>query len=217
MLPPLIECHGDSTTWGAVFDRLDLARNRAFYSQTPVPPIRTCEQLLRNRFGALFCFNLGVNQARSADLLGDGSTWAARMKTSPAAVVCLNLGMNDVRDGLSALDYSGRMSQLVDGALRAGKWVVVEAPNPVSDGKLPYGEALVASRLDALVEALLSVLQSRPVSVCDHYHDVQKIAGWADLVPVDVHPNAQLYAIRGTALGKKLIPIVSIGRAGVKA
>jgi lysophospholipase L1-like esterase len=142
-----------------------------------------------------------VNQGLSGDnasswLDRDGATippcdWEAEMRASQAQVIVLNWGINDTFQ-LTENRFRRSMEKLIETALRAGKTVMLETPNPVD----PSINKRVAAKLPALVAIDRELSLKYNLLLIDEYQACSNSGSWFSLLSDGIHPTVEGYKFK---------------------
>lgn len=202
-----IEMYGDSTTYGIG------ATNPATESEPAV-----LSALFAGRYDPavkqVLISNQGVPGTIAQQLLAgsDGVhlPFTQLMANSNANMVILNYGMNDSAPAAGVtLEYYGQiLGQLIDIARAAGKFVVLQQPNPSCT---PDHAAL-----GDYVRKLNAVAQAKGVAVVDQYLRSLELTqslnptcwDWHTYLPDGVHPNTSLYSFKASNTFNVILPTV---------
>jgi lysophospholipase L1-like esterase len=184
--PFVIEFYGASSVWGA--------RSGDTSRQVTVTEPEAFQAGIVERFPHSIVINHGINGTTARDWLnGDaqvGTPWADRMKASTAAIVIVQLGVND-SNSYPVADYVAALDGLVQQAREAGKTIILETPGPVDNASLaPYAAAMI------------ELAARRGVPLIDQY---SHWTGWMKanrvkirtLVPDGTHPSDHWYVEKG--------------------
>lgn len=205
-----IEMYGDSTTRGV--DGTD----GQVHANTSEPAVLA--GLLTARYDPAVkqvqVANEGVPGTSAYNLLygSDGVhvAWAQLMAASTAQMVILNFGMNDssTLNSVSLADYQYQVGQLIDIARAAGKFVVLQQPNPSCTPD--------HVNLGTYVRALDDVARTKSVPVVAQYWRSLELTqqinptcwDWHSYIPDGIHPNASLYSFKASNTFNVIAPIV---------
>lgn len=213
-----IEMYGDSTTRGV--DGTD----GQVHATTSEPTVLA--GLLTARYDPAVkqvqVANEGVPGTSAYNLLygSDGVhvAWAQLMASSTAQMVILNFGMNDssTLNSVSLADYQYQMGQLIDIARAAGKFVVLQQPNPSCTAD--------HVNLGDYVRALDGVGRAKSVPVVEQYWKTLELVPRFQgidpnvsipcfnlpnlYIPDGIHPNEALYSFKASNTFNLIAPVV---------
>lgn len=209
-----IACFGDSTMWGA--DPANLA------AQVAEPPPQALQATLRKYYGntAATVTNNAISGTTSDQMLrgtdGSGSTFAAKMAVSGAAVVFCNHGINDA-DGTvgntTPAQYKANLVTFIRICRQYGKTPVLVTPNP--NWSIGGRVQSRAEPVKLYASIMRQVAQEHGVALVDTFDWVQrqlasgKVTTQA-LLGDGIHPTAACAAQNGRNLA---IPLVGQIRA----
>ncbi|WP_114810877.1 SGNH/GDSL hydrolase family protein [Paraburkholderia kururiensis] len=182
----VIEAYGDSTTLG-----ISCADGRC--GPRPQNAVTYLQDDLRAAHGErVSVANYGIGGTMATQLL-DGSSrnppWKARLATSPAQIVTINYGINEVMRNQTPEQFYAAETALVKDALAAGKLPVLQTSNPMPDGRLN-------AKLGAMVAMTRRVAQEQHVPLVDHYASIQTLADWKGMMSDGAHPKPELYRVK---------------------
>lgn len=199
----LVEFHGDSTTFGAdPFNQYHAVR-------WPVPELVERSLHRDYAFDHIECLNFGVSGTQAVDLLRARPGWRRQLEASPASVVVLNFGINDVWARPDPLAGFAAMRQLVTVAAQQGKVVVVETPNPVAVGMGRLGLAEQGARLACWCAALRVLAVRHGAYLCDHHAHLPVVyPKWREHTPDGIHPDQTLYRFKARRLTTTLVDVL---------
>lgn len=207
--PPtvLVEAYGDSTTLGAI-----TINNQLTLTKRNQPTF--LEQALQEQFGkAVIVDNKGIGGTEAAQLLNGLAgfmPWHVSMLESKADIVILNFALNDMRlkqqpePGVPSVppeEYAQVMRSLILTARKAGKFVVLEEPNPTCFQPK-------VGQIQQYVAALRSVATETKTPLVPAFDKIQAMDNWKSLFSDCVHPKEELYKIKGRNTADVLKPIV---------
>lgn len=180
-----VDYYGDSTIYGYrthVGGQVATPAPAAFYNA--LPPER--KYTVRNE---------GVSSTDACQLR-DGTdgvhpAWTQQMQSSPAQIVIISFGINDQwRFGVD--QFKDCLTDLVNGARSAGKYPVLETPNPTRDSG--------AGGLDAYATAMREVASTNAVRLIDQYAYLTNYLGGrnpTEICPDGLHPTEEVYIMKG--------------------
>jgi lysophospholipase L1-like esterase len=137
--PFTIEYYGASSVWGAESGNTS--------RQVAVTAPEAFQAGIVGKFPHSIVINHGINGTTARDWLTGsaavGIPWAERMKASGAAIVIVQLGVND-SNSYPVKEYVAALDGLVRQAHEAGKTIILETPGPVDNKALaPYAAAMI--------------------------------------------------------------------------
>lgn len=142
-------------------------------------------------------YNRGVGGNNTSKMLagtdGVNGPWAEQIPRETVRIIVLNPGINDY--GLTVEQYKANLNELVTIAQKAGKIVILEEPNPVSETMTPLMQQLNFD-IQAFNErraAMKHVANHRGVYFC-----AQPRAPLVD----GIHPTVDGYAVKAGRLQK---------------
>lgn len=192
----LIEVYGDSTALGCTVTPGASAGacQAAGYAQANPTAPQQLQTLLQAKYGTTVSVaNHGVAGTTAARLLtGDGVNlpWAQQMAQSKADIVMFNFAINDSKmlANEPLAESQGNESQLVSIAKAAGKTVVIETANPVTDPS--------CAALPTYVAASLSVANTWGITAIDMYGFLETQPNWNSMLSDTEHPTAAGYVTK---------------------
>lgn len=199
----VINAEGDSTMYGNEFPGGVLKR-----TQTP-PPV-AAQAALRDQFGAsVTVVNNGIPGTTVLDDLqgittqyGSEVALPTKLASDPAQIVVENFGINDsVKGGMTPQIFHDQLTTWVTTVRGMGKIPVLEEPNPVTHPEYAAG-------LPDYVAAVDQVAKEQNVTLIDQYAYIQSIPNWQSMLTDGIHPDDQLYTLKGQHMAKVLAPIV---------
>jgi lysophospholipase L1-like esterase len=181
-----IEAYGDSTTLG-----ISCADGRC--GPRAQNAVTYLQDDLRAAHGErVSVANYGIGGTMASQLL-DGSSrnppWKERLASSPAQIVTLNYGINEVMRNQTPEQFYAAETALVKDALAAGKLPVLQTSNPMPDGRLN-------AKLGAMVAMTRRVAEEQHVPLVDHYAAIQTLADWKLMMSDGAHPKPELYRLK---------------------
>nr|WP_255218877.1 SGNH/GDSL hydrolase family protein [Paraburkholderia kururiensis] len=182
----VIEAYGDSTTLG-----ISCADGRC--GPRPQNAVTYLQDDLRAAHGErVSVANYGIGGTMASQLL-DGSSrnppWKDRLSSSPAQIVTINYGINEVMRNQTPEQFYAAETALVKDALAAGKLPVLQTSNPMPDGRLN-------AKLGGMVAMTRRVAEEQHVPLVDHYASIQTLADWKLMMSDGAHPKPELYRLK---------------------
>lgn len=194
-----IAFYGDSTAYGSAMDA-----DGKYYRTSNNEPDQL-EWLLQKQFGArVFVENHGVPGAKCPDFLWGKnavrSKWEDEMKSVPADIVVMNVGLND--PGVYTMgDFRFCYTQLMSIARANGKIFVVATVNPVD--KHFNGTYWSTTHIQQWMR------DQYKVPLIDHWTETMYGSeNWRAMLPDQIHPNDEFYGIKAARSARVLAPIV---------
>lgn len=203
--PVLIEAYGDSTTLGITCSDGHCgpqAHNAVTYLQDE----------LRARYGdRVQVTNYGVG-GTTATQLRDGTggrrtgpttglPWQERLAVSPAQIVLINYGINEVMRNQTPEQFYTAETTLVKTARALGKQPVLQTANPMPDNRLN-------ARLAAMVAMTRRVAVEQQVPLVDQFAYVSSLPDWKTLMSDGAHPKPELYRLKAQQDFQVVEPLV---------
>jgi lysophospholipase L1-like esterase len=204
--PPTIAMYGDSTTAGYIGYGFTITPNNE-------PAYLAYSFWLAGYTAAVENHGIG---AITCPQLRDGSgyvprNWWQEMAASSAAIVTINLGMNDAgyRDAGRPI-FTTCLGTLIDVARGYGKTVVLETPNPRLPGAVGDEGTMVAT----YATDMRAVAASKGLFIIDQWTYETLYYDWpSHVAPNGVHPDEAMYAYKATIAFDVLQPLVTaLGR-----
>ncbi|MFT4067540.1 SGNH/GDSL hydrolase family protein [Paraburkholderia sp.] len=205
--PPriLIDAYGDSTTLGITCEAGHCgpqARNAVTYLQDD----------LRARYGArVRVDNYGVGGTMATQLRDGtgnrragpdaGLPWRERLAASPARIVLINYGINEVMQNQTPEQFHAAETALVQTARALGKQPVLQTSNPMPDNRLN-------ARLAAMVAMTRRVAAEQQVPLVDQFAYVSSLPDWKTLMSDGAHPKPELYRLKAEQDYQVVEPLV---------
>lgn len=191
--PILIEAYGDSTTLGITCSDghcAAQANNAVAYLQDE----------LQARHGArVQVANYGVGGTTAAQLRDGtgnrragptaGLAWQARLAASPAQIVLINYGINEVMQNQTPAQFYDAETALVKTAQALGKQAVLQTSNPMPDNRLN-------ARLAAMVAMTRRVAAEQHAPLVDQFAYIGNLPDWKTLMSDGAHPRPALYQLK---------------------
>ncbi|WP_066736548.1 SGNH/GDSL hydrolase family protein [Cupriavidus sp. D384] len=194
----VIAAEGDSTIWGQQTIDSSYAR-----SAHPAPAVT--QSILREQFGdTVTVSNQGRGGATAREaIVGQpryDMPFAQRMATDPARIVVMNWAINDYTRS-SRDDYRESLIAAVNIVRAAGKIAVLEEPNPIC---IPGGDDM-----EKYVAIMRTVAVDTRTPLIAQYDYIRSLPDWKGMLTDCLHPNDDLYAIKGQKVAIALAPIVA--------
>jgi acyl-CoA thioesterase I len=203
--PVLIEAYGDSTTLGITCSDGHCgpqAQNAVAYLQ----------EALQARYGdRVRVTNYGVGGTMATQLRdgtgsrragpANGLPWQERLAASPAQIVLINYGINEMMHNQTPDEFYAAETTLVKTARELGKQPVLQTANPMPDNRLN-------ARLAAMVEMTRRVAAEQQVPLVDQYAYVGSLPDWKTLMSDGAHPKPELYRLKAQQDFKVVEPLV---------
>jgi len=182
----ILGMYGDSTMEGAVNinGKIVFPKENAPYQLQKLLPMATV-------------INQGLSGDNASNWINrDGETippctWDDEMRTSKAQVIVMNWGINDAFQ-LTTKEFRQAMEKLIQGAIRAGKTVVIETPNPVNQAV----NQQVAKALPAIVQIDKELALKYNLLLIDEFGACTHQLAWNSLLSDGVHPSVEGYKFK---------------------
>ncbi|HIE4429965.1 TPA: SGNH/GDSL hydrolase family protein [Burkholderia multivorans] len=169
----------------------------------PAPTIMQAE-LVQSLGGQITVTNNGIGGTTAPESLNGLTPFSAPLATRLASIrpniVIVNYGINDAGRETTD-DYQQALVGIVAAIRGAGAVPVLEEPNPVCKGPGP--------QLDAYVGAMRTVAQQYGVLLIQQYDYIKSLPDWQSMLPDCVHPNQDLYRIKGDREAQQLAGLVA--------
>ncbi|MGF6569231.1 acyl-CoA thioesterase-1 [Paraburkholderia sp. GAS333] len=201
----LIEAYGDSTTLG-------ITCSNGHCGPQPQNAVSYLQDELQARHGAqVRVTNDGVG-GTTATQLRDGTgnrragptaglPWPQRLAASPAQIVLINYGINEVMQNQTPEQFYATQTSLVKTALALGKQPVLQTSNPMPDNRLN-------ARLAAMVAMTRRVAIEQKVPLVDQFAYVSSLPDWKTLMSDGAHPKPDLYRLKAEQDFEVVEPLV---------
>jgi len=203
--PVLIEAYGDSTTLGITCSDGHCgpqAQNAVAYLQ---------DELQARHGERVRVTNYGVGGTTATQLRdGTGSRrvrtpaglpWQERLTASPAQIVLINYGINEVMRNQTPEQFYAAQTALVTTARALGKQPVLQTANPMPDNRLN-------ARLATMVAMTRRVAAEQQVPLVDQFAYVSSLPDWKTLMSDGAHPKPELYRLKAEQDFKVVEPLV---------
>jgi lysophospholipase L1-like esterase len=189
----LIDAYGDSTTLGITCSEGHCGpqqQNAVSYLQ---------EDLHAHYGDRVRVANLGVGGTMATQLRDGtgnrragptaGLPWQERLAASPAQIVLINYGINEVMQNQTPEQFYAAETALVKTARALGKQPVLQTSNPMPDNRLN-------ARLAAMVAMTRRVAAEQQVPLVDQFAYVSLLPDWQTLMSDGAHPKPGLYRLK---------------------
>jgi lysophospholipase L1-like esterase len=191
---PIIAMYGDSTTAGWTDSGGITSNNEPALLQAALPGV-----IVENHgISGITCDDL-LNGRRSVQ-----QNWWMEMSTSKAAIVTVNLGLNDVFRPENQSFYKASMGVLVRVAQGYGKIVVIETPNPLG----PNFTQEWRDRVQSYAADARDAARANDAFIIDQWTYDQELADWQSHLSATGHPDDTLYAYKARVALSVLGPLV---------
>jgi lysophospholipase L1-like esterase len=118
-----------------------------------------------------------------------GLPWQERLAASPAQIVLINYGINEVMQNQTPEAFYAAETALVKTARALGKEPVLQTSNPMPDGRLN-------ARLAAMVAMTRRVAAEQQVPLVDQFAYISNLPDWKTLMSDGAHPKPGLYRLK---------------------
>lgn len=189
-----VSAEGDSTMWG-----YQVVNNAAVQSPNNVPVE------LQKMLGVPVINNAIPATTVCERLSGDApykAPLSAELATNAAQIYIGNWAINDssMHIGEPLATFQGCLVEFVTQVRAAGKTVVLEEPNPVTNATFPA--------LADYVAAIDYVATQMNVPLVRQYSYIQTVPGWQSMLTDGIHPNDAMYLIKAQQEAIVLAPII---------
>lgn len=203
--PVLIEAYGDSTTLGITCSDGHCgpqSRNAVSYLQDDLQA-RVGERVVVTNYGVGGTMATQLRDGTGNRRAGPtaGLPWQARLAASPAQIVLINYGINEVMQNQTAEQFYAAETALVTSARALGKQPVLQTSNPMPDDRLN-------ARLAAMVAMTRRVAAEQRVPLVDQYAYVSSLPDWKTLMSDGAHPKPDLYRLKAEQDCRVVEPMV---------
>lgn len=200
----VIDAQGDSTMYG--FQTSD---NFQKSWQTANNPPALLQAQLQAQFGTVVTvINNGVPGAtlgERMDGLAGVTSYAQQIAAQTAQVVIVNFAINDANPGNAYHEtpdqFRNYLIQFIATSQAAGRIVVLEEPNPVTD---PTINAAIAN----MVQVTDQVALQMNLPLVKQYDYILSLPNWQTLLIDGVHPTDALYEVKEQREADVVLPIV---------
>ncbi|EEA02531.1 lipolytic protein G-D-S-L family [Burkholderia sp. H160] len=203
--PVLIDAYGDSTTLGITCSDghcAAQARNAVTYLQLALQA-HDGERVRVTNYGVG-----GTMAAQLRDGSGNrragptaGLPWRERLAASPARIVLINYGINEVIQNQTPEQFYAAETTLVQTARALGKEPVLQTSNPMPDNRLN-------AKLADMVAMTRRVAAEQQVPLVDQYAYVSSLPDWKTLMSDGAHPKPELYRLKAEQDYRVVEPLV---------
>ncbi|MCX4172517.1 MULTISPECIES: SGNH/GDSL hydrolase family protein [Paraburkholderia] len=201
----LVDAYGDSTTLGITCSEGHCgpqAQNAVSYLQDE----------LQARYGQrVRVTNYGVGGTMASQLRDGtgnrragptaGLPWQERLAASPAQIVLINYGINEVMRNQTPEQFYAAETTLVKTARALGKEPVLQTSNPMPDNRLN-------ARLAEMVAMTRRVAAEQQVPLVDQFAYVSNLPDWKTLMSDGAHPKPGLYRLKAEQDFQVVDPLV---------
>ncbi|MFL9983245.1 SGNH/GDSL hydrolase family protein [Paraburkholderia sediminicola] len=201
----LVDAYGDSTTLGVTCGDGHCgpqAQNAVSYLQDE----------LQARYGQkVRVTNYGVGGTMASQLRDGtgnrragptaGLPWQERLAASPAQIVLINYGINEVMRNQTPEQFYAAETTLVKTARALGKEPVLQTSNPMPDNRLN-------ARLATMVAMTRRVAAEQQVPLVDQFAYVSNLPDWKTLMSDGAHPKPGLYRLKAEQDFQVVDPLV---------
>ncbi|NML31238.1 SGNH/GDSL hydrolase family protein [Paraburkholderia antibiotica] len=130
-----------------------------------------------------------------------GLPWRERLAASPAQIVLINYGINEVMQNQTPEQFYAAETTLVQTARALGKQPVLQTSNPMPDNRLN-------ARLATMVAMTRRVAAEQQVPLVDQYAYVSGLPDWKTLMSDGAHPKPALYRLKAVQDYRVVEPLV---------
>jgi acyl-CoA thioesterase I len=188
-----IDAYGDSTTLG-------ITCSEGHCGPQPQNEVTYLQDELRTHHGErVRVVNLGIGGTMASQLrdgignrrngAGAALPWRERLAASPAQIVLINYGINEVMQNQTPEQFYAAQTALVKTARALGKVPVLQTSNPMPDNRLN-------ARLAAMVAMTRRVAAEQRVPLVDQFAYVSRLPDWETLMSDGAHPKPGLYRLK---------------------
>ncbi|RZF27575.1 SGNH/GDSL hydrolase family protein [Paraburkholderia sp. UYCP14C] len=201
----LIEAYGDSTTLGITCSDghcAPQAGNAVTYLQQALQAHDGERVRVANYgVGGTMAWQLrdGTGNRRAGPTAG--LPWRERLAASPARIVLINYGINEVMQNQTPAQFYAAETSLVETARALGKQPVLQTSNPMPDNRLN-------ARLAEMVAMTRRVAAEQQVPLVDQYAYVSSLPDWKLLMSDGAHPKPALYRLKAEQDYQAVEPLV---------
>ncbi|HZZ11640.1 MAG TPA: SGNH/GDSL hydrolase family protein [Paraburkholderia sp.] len=189
----VIDAYGDSTTLGITCDAGHCgpqAQNAVAWLQDALQTKHGERvQVVNDGVGGTMASQLrdGTGNRRAGPTAG--LPWRERLAASPAQIVLINYGINEVMQNQTPQQFYEAETSLVKTARAQGKQPVLQTSNPMPDNRLN-------ARLAAMVAMTRRVAAEQHVPIVDQFAYVSALPDWKTLMSDGAHPKPELYRLK---------------------
>jgi lysophospholipase L1-like esterase len=201
----LIEAYGDSTTLGITCSGghcSPQAQNAVAYLQDELQA-RHGERVLVTNYGVGNTMATQLRDGTGNRRAGPtaGLPWQERLAASPAQIVLINYGINEVMQNQTPEQFYTAETTLVKTARALGKQPVLQTANPMPDNRLN-------ARLATMVAMTRRVAAEQRVPLVDQFAYISSLADWKTLMSDGAHPKPDLYRLKAEQDFQVVEPLV---------
>jgi lysophospholipase L1-like esterase len=200
-----IDAYGDSTTLG-------ITCSEGHCGPQPQNAVSYLQQDLHTHYGdRVRVENFGVGGTMATQLRDGtgnrragpsaGLPWQERLAASPAQIVLINYGINEVMQNQTPEQFYAAETALVKTARALGKQPVLQTSNPMPDNRLN-------ARLAAMVAMTRRVAAEQQVPLVDQFAYVSRLPDWQTLMSDGAHPKPDLYRLKAEQDYQVVEPLV---------
>jgi lysophospholipase L1-like esterase len=200
-----IDAYGDSTTLG-------ITCNDGHCGPQPQNAVSYLQEELNAHHGdRVRVTNFGVGGTMAVQLRDGtgnrragptaGLPWRERLAASPAQIVLINYGINEVMQNQTPEQFYAAETELVKTARALGKQAVLQTSNPMPDNRLN-------ARLAAMVTMTRRVAAEQQVPLVDQFAYVSSLPDWKTLMSDGAHPKPGLYRLKAEQDYQVVDPLV---------
>jgi len=200
-----IEAYGDSTTLG-------ISCSEGHCGPQPQNAVAYLQDELQMHHGKrVHVVNYGVGGTTAAQLRDGtgnrragptaGLPWRARLAASPAQIVLINYGINEVMQNQTPEQFYAAQTALVETARALGKEPVLETSNPMPDNRLN-------ARLATMAAMTRRVAAEQRVPLVDQFAYISSLPDWKTLMSDGAHPKPGLYRLKAEQDFQVVEPLV---------
>ncbi|CAB3689175.1 hypothetical protein LMG22037_02889 [Paraburkholderia phenoliruptrix] len=201
----LIDAYGDSTTLGISCSEGHCAPQ----AQNAVAFLQDALQMHHGKRVRVVNYGVGGTMAvQLRDGTGNrragptaGLPWRERLAASPAQIVLINYGINEVMQNQTPGQFYAAQTTLVQTARSLGKEPVLETSNPMPDNRLN-------ARLAAMVAMTRRVAAEQHVPLVDQFAYISTLPDWKTLMSDGAHPKPGLYRLKAEQDFQVVEPLV---------
>nr|WP_244201440.1 SGNH/GDSL hydrolase family protein [Paraburkholderia rhynchosiae] len=201
----LIDAYGDSTTLGISCSEghcAPQAENAVAYLQDELQT-RHGERVRVANYGVGGTMATQLRDGTGNRRAGPtaGLPWRERLAASPAQIVLINYGINEVMQNQTPEQFYAAQTTLVKTARALGKEPVLETSNPMPDNRLN-------ARLASMVAMTRRVAAEQQVSLVDQFAYISSLPDWKTLMSDGAHPKPGLYRLKAEQDFQVVEPLV---------
>lgn len=214
----IVDCHGDSTMWGATPGNLSV--------QNPFNPPSVFKTTIKNLYGVtLVVNNLAISGTTMEQMLdgtdGSGSTFASKVASTAATLIYCNHCINDSQLDNDIHQYRLNVIEFVRLCRLYSKVPVLVTPNtnPAVTTDTIITEQK-SKRLRNYVNVMRQVSHDLDVDLVDnfyYYEQTSRMVSPVTLVPDGAHPSAEGYKMSGRNMAIPLVSAHTLRKAWDKA